>query len=208
MDHEDKSKVRIDHIISFSDAIFAFSITFMALSIQFPINQSEILTQKEIISKILDLQPQFETYAISFFIVGIYWISYHSLFNYITKSHSITTWLNLLFLFFITLISFTTSLQINYGYYPIIFIIYSIVLTITGALLSLIWINAKNSNHIDESMHETKKTGVLLDSMIPPIVFALSIPISFISIDIAQYFWLIIIPSKIIIRKKYHKNLK
>src|SRR6476469_2479783 len=105
MDHEDKSKVRIDHIISFSDAIFAFSITFMALSILFFFNQSEILTQKEIISKILDLQPQFETYAISFFIVGIYWISYHSLFNYITKSHSITTWLNLLFLFFITLIS-------------------------------------------------------------------------------------------------------
>ena len=115
MDHEDKSKVRIDHIISFGDAIFAFSITFMALSIQFPISQSEILTQQEIISKLLDLQPQFETYAISFFIVGIYWISYHSLFNYITKSHSITTWLNLLFLFFITLISFTTSLQINYG---------------------------------------------------------------------------------------------
>ena len=81
-------------------------------------------------------------------------------------------------------------------------------MTITGALLSLIWIHAKNSNHIDKSMHETKKTGVLLDSMIPPIVFALSIPISFISIDIAQYFWLIIIPSKIIIRKKYHKNLK
>ena len=56
-------------------------------------------------------------------------------------------------------------------------------------------------------MHYTKKTRVLLDSMIPPIVFALSIPISFINIDIAQYFWLVIIPSKIIIRKKYRKNL-
>ena len=203
MHRDDKSKVRIDHIISFSDAIFAFSITFMALSIQFPISQSDILTQKEITSKLLELQPQFETYAISFFIVGIYWISYHQLFNHITKSHSITTWLNLLFLFFITLISFTTSLQINYGYYSIIFIIYSIVLTITGTLLSLIWIHAKFTNHIDKTMYDTQITNVLLDSIIPPIIFALSIPISFINIDIAQYFWLIIIPSKIIIRKKY-----
>ena len=162
MDHEDKSKIRIDHIISFSDAIFAFSITFMAPSIQFPINQSEVLTQKEIISKILDLQPQFETYAISFFIVGIYWTSFHSLFNYITKSHSVTTWLNLLFLFFITLISFTTSLQINYGYYPIIFIIYSIVLTITGALLSLIWIHAKISYLINNQCIILKKLGFYL----------------------------------------------
>jgi uncharacterized membrane protein len=203
MHRDDKSKVRIDHIISFSDAIFAFSITFMALSIQFPINQSNILSQKEIVSKLLELQPQFETYAISFFIIGIYWISYHSLFNYITKSHSITTWLNLLFLFFITLISFTTSLQINYGYYSIIFIIYSIVLTITGTLLSLIWIHAKITHHIDKTMHDAKITNVLLDSIIPPIIFTLSIPISFINIDIAQYFWLIIIPSKMIIRKKH-----
>lgn len=158
----------------------------MALSIQFPISQSDILTQKEIISKLLELQPQFETYAISFFIVGIYWISYHRVFNHITRSHSITIWLNLLFLFFITLISFTTSLQINYGYYSIIFIIYSIVLTITGTLLSLVWIHAKISNHIDKAMYDAKITNVLLDSIIPPIIFALFIPISFISIDIAQ----------------------
>ena len=34
---DDGSKVRIGDIISFSDAIFAFSITFMALSIQLPV---------------------------------------------------------------------------------------------------------------------------------------------------------------------------
>ncbi len=206
MDNDYESKVRIDHIISFSDAIFAFSITFMALSIQLPSSissQSDILTQKEIISKLLELQPQFEIYAISFFIVGIYWISYHLVFNHITKSHFITTWLNLLFLFFITLISFTTSLQLNYGNYPIIFILYSAVLTITGILLSLIWIHAKITNHVDKTMDNAKITNVLLNSMIPPAIFALSIPISFIDIQIAQYFWLIIIPSKIIIRKKY-----
>jgi uncharacterized membrane protein len=71
MTSDDRSKVRIGDLISFSDAIFAFSITFMALSIQFP-SQTTHLTQSEIISKIFELRPQFEIYVVSFFVVGIY----------------------------------------------------------------------------------------------------------------------------------------
>jgi len=47
---------------------FAFSITFMTFSIKFPIGnqQSDTLTQKEIISKLLEPSPHFETYVIVF----------------------------------------------------------------------------------------------------------------------------------------------
>jgi uncharacterized membrane protein len=37
--YDDKNihgKIRLEHVISFADAIFAFSITFMAISIQIP----------------------------------------------------------------------------------------------------------------------------------------------------------------------------
>jgi uncharacterized membrane protein len=197
-----RSKVRIGDIISFSDAIFAFSITFMALSIQFP-DQTSNLTQSEIISKILDLRPQFEVYVVSFFVVGIYWIAYHFVFNHIINSHSTRTWINLLFLFFITLISFTTSLLISYGNYSIVFILYSTVLTITGVLLSLIWIHAKVTKHIDNTLDNTKIMNITLETISPPIIFLLSIPVFFINASIAHYFWLLIIPTKILIRKRY-----
>jgi uncharacterized membrane protein len=198
----DRSKVRIGDIISFSDAIFAFSITFMALSIQFP-SQTNNLTQSEIISKIIELRPQFEIYVVSFFVVGIYWIAYHFVFNHITDSHWTRTWINLLFLFFITLISFTTSLLISYGNYSIVFILYSVVLTIAGSLLSLIWIHAKATNHIDNTLDDTKIINITLETIAPPIIFMLSIPVFFINTNAAHYFWLLIIPSKIIIRKRY-----
>jgi uncharacterized membrane protein len=202
---DDRSKVRISDIVSFSDAIFAFSITFMALSIQFP-DQTNNLTQSEIISKILELRPQFEVYVVSFFVVGIYWIAYHFVFNHIIDSHSTRTWINLLFLFFITLISFTTSLLIRYGNYSIVFILYSAVLAITGTLLSLIWIHAKVTNHIDKELNETNIMNITLESIVPPIIFMLSIPVFFINANIAHYFWLLIIPSKVIIRKRYPYN--
>ena len=61
-------KVRLEHIISFSDAIFAFSITFMAISIQIPNFAKNGAIQQEVISALLQLRPQLETYALSFMI--------------------------------------------------------------------------------------------------------------------------------------------
>lgn len=43
-----QSKIRLEHVVSFSDAIFAFSITFMAVTIQIP-NLPDNLTQAQVI---------------------------------------------------------------------------------------------------------------------------------------------------------------
>jgi uncharacterized membrane protein len=69
-----QGQLRLDHITSFADGIFAFSITFMAISINIP-NLAQNLTQTQVIAKLLESIPEFEIYAISFFMIGIYWIA-------------------------------------------------------------------------------------------------------------------------------------
>jgi uncharacterized membrane protein len=71
-----RRQIRLEHVISFADAIFAFSITFMAISIQIP-NLAQNLTQTQVINRLVELVPEFEIYVISFFVIGIYWIAYH-----------------------------------------------------------------------------------------------------------------------------------
>lgn len=203
MDISDKRKVRLGDTISFGDALFAFSITIMTLSIQLPNIPTHTLSQSQIISELLQLRPQFEIYVISFFVIGLYWISYHVVFNHIVNSYATTTWLNLLFLFFITLISFATSLLITYGNYSFVFILYNVVLIITGTLLCLIWYNAVRLNHVDNTLNAATKKDILYDTLITPVIFAISIPVFFVNADIAHYFWLLLLPSKIIIRKKF-----
>ena len=110
-------------------------------------------------------------------------------------------WLNLLFLFFITLISFATGLQINYGLYHIIFIINALILIIIGSLLASIWLHAKKNNLIDKRLSRIQTRNIFLQSLLPPTAFAVSILISFVNIQIAYYFWMVIIPGKIILRK-------
>ena len=85
--------IRLEHVISFSDAIFAFSITFMALSIQLP-DVPANLTQTQLLQILNDeLGLRFAIYAISFFVIGAYWVSYHQIFNHIVNSHVVIVWL-------------------------------------------------------------------------------------------------------------------
>ncbi|MBA3286354.1 MAG: DUF1211 domain-containing protein [Nitrosopumilus sp.] len=59
-------RIKIEHVISFSDSVFAFAITLMALSINTP-DLTPNLTQSQLIQKLIDMYPQFERYLISFF---------------------------------------------------------------------------------------------------------------------------------------------
>jgi uncharacterized membrane protein len=198
-----QTKIRLEHVISFSDAIFAFSITFMALSIQLP-SLPENLTQTQVIQSLVgELELRFAIYVISFFVIGLYWISYHQIFNHIVGSHAIIVWLNLVFLFFITIIPFAVDLQVDYGFYQVIFIVYALVLTLAGSSLTLIWLHARKNRLVDKSLNHTEIQNILVESILTPSVFAISILVSIIDIQIAYYFWIAIIPAKIILRRKF-----
>ena len=173
----------------------------MAITINIP-NLAQNLTQAQVIDKLSESLPEFEIYVISFFMIGIYWIAYHQIFNHIVGSHQITTWLTLVFLLFITLIPLATNMQIGYGSYQIVFVLYALVLTIAGALLTIIWLHATKNKLINQNMTQIEIHCVLLESTLSPAVFLLSILVSFIDLQIAYYFWLVIIPAKIVLRNK------
>ena len=196
-------KVKPEHVISFGDAIFAFAITLMTLSIDIPVLPNN-LTESQLMSALYDMYPQVESYIISFAVISIFWISYHQVFNFITKSHISLVYLNLLFLLLITFLSITTSLVIEYGSYQISYVIYCIVVIMTSSLLALLWwYGTKGYRLIDKDIHPLFIRGMMVNLLLVPFVFAISILVSFFNLDIAQYVWLIIVPLNIAVRRKY-----
>jgi uncharacterized membrane protein len=196
-------KVKPEHVVSFGDAIFAFAITLMTLSIDIP-DLPPNLTESELLSRLYDMYPQVEDYIISFAVIAIFWISYHQVFNFIKESHISMVYLNLLFLLLITFLSITTSLVIDYGSYQISYVIYCIVVIMTSSLLALIWWYAtKDYRLVDKDIHPLFVRGLMVNLLLFPFVFAISILVSFFNLDIAQYLWLIIVPLNIATRRKY-----
>ena len=196
-------KVKPEHVIAFGDAIFAFAITLMTLSIDIP-DLPPNLTESQLLSRLYDMYPQVESYIISFAVIAMFWISYHQVFNFIRESHISMVYLNLLFLLLITFLSITTSLVINYGSYQIPYVIYSVLVIMTSSLLALIWWHAtKDYRLVDKNIHPLFVRGVMANLLLIPFVFAISILVSFFDLDIAQYLWLIIAPLNIAVKRKY-----
>jgi len=128
------NQINIGYVISFSDALFAFSITFMALSIQLPTFSSNI-TDSELTRRLGQLIiPNIIHYIVSFMVVGMYWISYHRIFEQIRRANITLLWLNLLFLLFIALVGYFTGLLTTYGSHRIVVISFS--------ALAALWLQA------------------------------------------------------------------
>lgn len=175
----------------------------MTLSIDIP-NLSPNLTESELLSRLYDMYPQVESYIISFAVIAIFWVSYHQVFNFIKESHISMVYLNLLFLLFITFLSVSTSLVINYGSYQIPYVLYCILVIMTSSLLALIWwFGTKDYRLIDKNIHPLFIKGVMVNILLIPLVFAISIIISFFDLNIAQYLWLVIAPLNIAVKRKY-----
>jgi hypothetical protein len=74
----------------------------------------------------------------------------------------------------------------------------------TSSLLALLWwYGTKGYRLIDKDIHPLFIRGMMVNLLLVPFVFAISILVSFFNLDIAQYVWLIIVPLNIAVRRKY-----
>jgi uncharacterized membrane protein len=200
----DLNEIKVEYVISFSDALFAFSITFMALSIQLP-NFPGNIVEPELTRKLSQtLVPSIIHYIISFMVVGTYWISYHRIFEHIRHANITLVWLNLLFLFFISLTAYFTGLLTTYGNHKIVVITFAGIMAATGLMLCIMWWYATHNRHlVDKDIHPDLVKYFLLRHIASPVIFLVSIGISFINIQLTQFFWALILPVGIIIYMKH-----
>jgi uncharacterized membrane protein len=202
------ASIKVDYVIAFSDALFAFAITLMALSIEIP-NFPANLSESEFTNRLGELLiPNITHYAISFLVVGMYWIAYHRTFEYIKRVDTSLIWLNLLFLFFISLVAYFTGLLSIYDSYQIVVIVFASVLSAAGLILISIWLYAThNRKLVDKNIHPSVVRYFFLRGIASPIVFLISIGISFIDIQAANYFWIIMFPLYGVIDKIHKPKL-
>jgi uncharacterized membrane protein len=196
------SQIKVEYLVSFSDALFAFSITFMAISLQLPNFHNNIL-ESELTKRLgQQLIPNIIHYVISFMVVGMYWIGYHRIFEYIKRTNLTLIWLNLVFLLFISLVAYFTGLLSTYGTYRAIVIAFASVLAATGFLTCIMWwYSTNNRKLVDENLQSDLVRYFLIRGLVSPLTFLASIGISFIDVQLAQYFWIVMFPAYFIVSK-------
>jgi uncharacterized membrane protein len=168
-----------NRIEALSDGVFAIVLTLMVFQIRVPAD----VAPNELWPRLMRQKPEFYSYAISFILVGIYWVAHHNMYHLVKRSTRPLLWMNLVFLMFVGFVPYSVALVGRYADVQRVMIIYGVHLMIISGLLFLQW------------WYVTRKKDLLVTTLNPefvrsvdikilqaPVVCVLAILTSFISV--------------------------
>jgi uncharacterized membrane protein len=182
LEKEIKKEFQLERLILFSDAVFAIAITLLVIEIKVP--HLEVISDGIVLNELLHLLPKFLGFIFSFFIIGIYWTVHHRLFSYLVDYDAKLIWLNILFLFSIALMPFTTALYSEFyqPYLHVPYIIYTINICLTGFFSYLLVKHMAYSKNKISNGFEDKNLikASIARSWMMPVLFLIGLVISYI----------------------------
>jgi uncharacterized membrane protein len=101
MSEMEEGRPGIGRVEAFSDGVIAIIVTIMVLELHPPISEG--------MEKLATLWPVFLAYILSYAYVAIYWVNHHRLFSHATRVSNGLVWSNMLLLFALSLVPFSTS---------------------------------------------------------------------------------------------------
>jgi len=117
--NELRKEFQLERMILFSDAVFAIAITLLVIEIKIPdkefLKEHGDLSDKTLLHELSQLVPKFTGFLISFLLIGLYWSIHHRLFGFVTNYDRRLLFLNLVFLFFVALMPFSTGFYSEYA---------------------------------------------------------------------------------------------
>lgn len=171
--NEIKQEFQLERTIFFSDAVFAIAITLLIIEIKVP----EIIrpvTEQKLADALATAFPKFIGFIVSFFIIGLYWTIHHSIFGYLIRYTHRLLWLNLLFLFWIVLMPFSTSFFSEYFIElkktPVI--VYTINISCLGLMNYFLWRYITNPKlQLTQKLPEHLRAYRSFRAIIIPVIF-------------------------------------
>jgi uncharacterized membrane protein len=176
----------VHRLAALTDGVFAIVMTLLVLEISIPeIAQSSL--HAELPQRLLELWPKLLSYVISFLILGIFWYLHHAAFHYIRRSDNGLIWLNILFLMFIALIPFSTSLFGSYETEQLPLVIYASNILLATVMRFIMWTYATGRQRLvdkDISPRILKWDRIITYGFV--FIFLLMIGVSFLSVNAAR----------------------
>ena len=158
------SKQRIEAL---SDAIFAFAMTLLVLDVKIPKISEEMVAQGLLRPTLLDLWPKFLSFAMSFVILGLFWIAHHGYSHFLKRTDRTFLWINLLFLMVVVFVPFSTDLLGDYPRQRLAAVVYGCNIMALGLTLYGQWAYATSGHrlvgsHIEPQLVRKGKQRILM----------------------------------------------
>jgi uncharacterized membrane protein len=128
----------VERLAALSDGIFGVAMTLLLLDLHVPTKEL-IHNEADLRHALAALSPQLLVYLMSFMTLGIFWVGQQTQLNHLARSDRNFTWLNLGFLFLVTLMPFSTRLLTEFIGYRAALLAYWFNIFLLGLLLYVSW---------------------------------------------------------------------
>lgn len=169
-----------------SDGVFAIVLTFLIFRLDIA-KLSEAATDKEVLNAIREQAAPILGYFLSFFIIGGFWMMHQRVFRHMSKFNREAYWLNLQFLFFLTILPLTTSIHAGNHELRIGWWLYAGNVSIAGLGLLALWLRATRDSLLDKTVDNVVQAFYIWRLATIPLVFLVSILVSFMNVIAAQW---------------------
>jgi TMEM175 potassium channel family protein len=124
-------------LVTFSDAVFAITITLLALEIRPPDDYTRLFHE------LVELWPSYLAYVVTFLFIGQVWANHHVLFDHIRLADRFVLLLNTLLLMVVALLPFATSVlagafRHGHGERTAV-VVYGIAFVLTALMFNAVW---------------------------------------------------------------------
>jgi uncharacterized membrane protein len=145
-------------LVSFSDAVFAITVTLLVLEIRPPTDYSNLLHE------LVALWPSYLAYALTFLFIGQVWANHHVMFDQVRVADRVILLLNTLLLMIVAFLPFATSvlagaLRSGDGLRTAA-ALYGIVFDATALTFTVIWQYARRHQLLSETLDPAGATAI------------------------------------------------
>jgi uncharacterized membrane protein len=169
-------------IEAFSDGVLAIIITIMVLELKVPHGAS--------FADLVPVVPVALSYVLSFIYVGIYWNNHHHMFAATHRIDGSVMWANLHLLFWLSLTPFTTAWMGENHFEKTPSAVYGIVLLMSAIAYYILQSRILRLEGPDSVL--AKAVGRDKKGKISPVIYALAIPLAYVSPWISGALYLIV----------------
>ncbi|HYE34506.1 TMEM175 family protein [Methylocaldum sp.] len=180
----------LDRCKALADAVVAIVMTLLVLSIDVPSDHR--FSEDGLFAFLERIGFDLFIYGVSFWLAGTYWVQHAAIMHHFRQGSRMLAWLNLLFLFPVTLLPFVTKLKSVYREEALVILLFGAVQILIGLALIALWTYTVSHPHLlirpVEAAVRRRVTRRMF--MSPVMVSVAAIPISFVNVHLGTLFFL------------------
>jgi uncharacterized membrane protein len=200
-DSTPQNRFALERLVFFSDAVFPIAITILVLDIRLPSGEDSA-SSHELLLSLASLWQEYLAFFISFWVIGLCWISHHRKFLLIKRVDNQLLLLNLFTLMMIAFIPFPTAvLSKNVNFTATAFYALTMILACLSGLMTW-WLAARHHRLVDPNLDRRQIWQEALVPLATISIFVLSVPVAVLDAGLARICWVLVFPVAFFLRRR------